>query len=95
MTENTYKEQNPCPDITKLQEKLTEKEPELNKTIPEEALKKIETLAQENAQLRERLKPIEKLYTRYDHLHGYMEKYGFVTDFEREMWQAIKQVMKE
>ena len=72
----------------------TEKELELTKTIIEEAFKKVETLSQENAQLRKRLKLIEKVYNKFDYLDGYMEKYGAPSDFELEMWQAIRQVIK-
>jgi len=88
MTECTDNEQKPCPIDT------AEKELESTKIIAEEALKKVEMLAQENAQLRERLKLIETIYKKYDHLDGYMEKYGANSDMERDMWQAIRKVIK-
>jgi DNA repair exonuclease SbcCD ATPase subunit len=88
MTESTDNKQEPCPVVA------AEKEPELTKAIAEEALKKVEELTQENAQLRERLKLIEKIYKKYDHLDGYMEKYGANSHMERDMWQAIRQVVK-
>ena len=78
-----------------LQEKSLEKELKSAKAMAEEALKKVELLTRENAELRERLKQVEKVYRKYDHLDGYMEKYGFSTEIEREMWQAIRRIIKE
>ena len=95
MTECTDNKQEPCPHIAKLQEKSLEMELESTKAIVEEAFKKIETLAQENADLRKKLKTIAKVYEKYDYLDGYMEKYGANTDLELDMWRAIRQVLKE
>lgn len=55
----------------------------------------LETLLQENAELRERLKTLERVFRKYSHLDGYIEKYGLHTDFERDMWQAIRQAVKD
>jgi hypothetical protein len=60
----------------------------------EEALKKVEILSRENAELRERLKQIEKVFEKHNYLDGYIEKYGLHTDFERDMWQTIRKVIK-
>lgn len=95
MTEYTDNEQKSCPRTDELQENSVEKELELTKTIAEEALKKVEMLSRENAELREKLKQVERIYRKYDHLDGYMEKYGFNTEIEREMWQAIRRIIKE
>lgn len=93
MTE--YHDQNSHPTVDELQEKTAEKELESMKAIAEEALKKVELLSKEIAELRERLKQVERVYRKYDHLDGYMEKYGFSTEIEREMWQAIRRIIKE
>jgi hypothetical protein len=88
MTESTDNKQEPSPLAS------AAKEPESTKAIAEEALKKVEELTRENVRLREKLKLIEKVYNKYDHIDGYMEKYGANTDMEREMWQAIRRVVK-
>lgn len=88
MTECTDNEQKVCSHVDEHQEKLAE-------TTAEEALKKAETLLKENAELRERLKTLERVFRKYSHLDGYIEKYGLHTDFERDMWQAIRQAVKD
>lgn len=88
-------EQTPCSPVDELNEKSIVKELESTKAIAEEALKKVEVLTRENDELRNRLKQVEKVYRKYDHLDGYMEKYGFNTEIEREMWQAIRRIIKE
>jgi hypothetical protein len=81
-------------EMEELQKKSIEKELELTKSIAEEALKKVEMLTRENSWLRHRLKQVERVYRKYDHLDGYMEKYGFNTEIEREMWQTIRKIIK-
>ncbi|MEN6621249.1 MAG: hypothetical protein ABFD50_06860 [Smithella sp.] len=93
MTE--HHDQNYNQTMDELQEKTVEKELESMKAVAEEALKKVELLSKENAELRQKLKQVEKVYRKYDHLDGYMEKYGFNTEIEREMWQAIRRIIKE
>jgi hypothetical protein len=95
MTESNDNEQKACPHMDNVQENSAKRELELLKAAAEEALKKVELLSRENAELRERLKQVEKVYRKYDHLDGYMEKYGFNTEIEREMWQAIRRIIKE
>lgn len=85
MAECTDNEQKACSRIGENQEKLAE-------TTTKETL---ETLLQENAELRERLKTLERVFRKYSHLDGYIEKYGLHTDFERDMWQAIRQAVKD
>ncbi len=91
MTESTFKEQQPHKH---LQEKSMENELESTKAIAEEALKKVETLAEENAKLHKKLKSIDEIFKRHEHLDGYMEKYGFNSELERDMWQAIRKIIK-
>ncbi|MEN6331407.1 MAG: hypothetical protein ABFD57_05435 [Smithella sp.] len=95
MTESKDHEQKPGPDTANLLEKPAENDPESAKAIAEEALKKVETLLAENTKLRKKLKSIDEIFSRYEHLDGYMEKYGFNTELERDMWRAIRQITKE
>ena len=95
MTESKDSKQKPGLDTAKLQEKMAGDDLESLRIIAEEALKKVETLLAENAELRKKLKSIEKIFGRYEHLDGYMEKYGFNTELEREMWRAIRRIAKE
>ncbi len=95
MTKYNDNQQDSHGPMSEPQEKPIEKELKLTKAIAEEALKKVEILTKENAELRDRLKQVERVYRKYDHLDGYMEKYGFNTEIEREMWQAIRRIIKE
>ncbi len=93
MTEGKNNEQKPV-DTATLQEKPAGDDPELFKAIAEEALKKVEALAEENAKLHKKLKSIDEIFKRHEHLDGYMEKYGFNSELERDMWQAIRKIIK-
>ena len=95
MNEGKDNEQKPDLDTAKLLEKLNENDPEFTKAIAEEALRKVETLLAENAKLHDKLKSIDKIFNRYEHLDGYMEKYGFNSKLEQEMWQAIRRIIKD
>ncbi|MEN6374856.1 MAG: hypothetical protein ABFD75_08765 [Smithella sp.] len=95
MNEVKDNEPKPVPDNAKLQKNPAGDDPELLKAIAEEALKKAETLAEENAKLHKMLKSIDEIFKRHEHLDGYMEKYGFNSELERDMWQAIRKIIKE
>lgn len=95
MSEGKDNEQKPGLDPAKLLEKLAENDLESVKAIAEEALKRVKALSEENAMLRQKLKSVEKIHEKYEHLDGYMEKYGFNTELEQEMWQAIRRITKE
>ena len=95
MTEVKENGKRQLPATAELQEKMAGEDLESFRIIAEEALKKVAELAAENAKLQEKLKAIEKIFGRYEHLDGYMEKYGFNTELEREMWRAIRRIAKE
>lgn len=95
MNEGKDNEQKPGLDSATLPEKPAGNDPELFKAIAEEALKKVEALAEENAKLHKKLKSIDEIFKRHEHLDGYMEKYGFSSELERDMWQAIRKIIKD
>ncbi len=95
MTEVKENGKKELPATTELQEKMAGEDLESIRIIAEEALKKVAELSAENAKLQEKLKAIDKIFSRYEHLDGYMEKYGYNTELEREMWRTIRRITKE
>lgn len=94
MTEIIEKGKRELPATAELQEKMAGEDLESLRIIAEEALKKVAELSAENAKLQEKLKAIDKIFSRYEHLDGYMEKYGYNTELEREMWRTIRRITK-
>ena len=94
MTEVKENGKRELPAATELQEKMAGEDLESIRIMAEEALKKVAELSAENAKLQEKLKAIDKIFSRYEHLDGYMEKYGYNTELEREMWRTIRRITK-
>lgn len=94
MTEVKENGKKELPATAELQEKAAGKDLESIRIIAEEALKKVAELSAENAKLRDKLTAIDKIFSRYEHLDGYMEKYGYNTELEREMWRTIRRITK-
>ena len=95
MTEVKENGKRELPATAELQEKMAGEDLESLRIIAEEALKKVAELSAENTKLREKLTALDKIFNRYEHLDGYMEKYGYNTELEREMWRAIRRITKE